>query len=91
MDYRIAFPEGMDDGDWAVQEAKGWVDVTVCWDGEERLLSFYDQTRLMQTIGHEMARTGYFAERSLVVVSAVTPENIEAAVAALAARGFVDI
>jgi hypothetical protein len=29
----------MDDADWAVQEAKGWLDVTVVWDGGKRVLS----------------------------------------------------
>jgi hypothetical protein len=41
--YRIESPEAMDDADWAVHEATGWLDVTVAWDGGKRVLSFYHQ------------------------------------------------
>ena len=91
VEYRIKFPEAMDDADWAVQEAKGWLDVTVVWDGGERVLSFYDQNRLMQAVSADLARLGHFAAAGLVVVRRVTPEEIEAAVATIAERGFVDI
>lgn len=37
MKYRIELPVVMDDADWAVQETKGWIDVTVVWDGGELL------------------------------------------------------
>lgn len=54
-------------------------------------MSFYGQDKLMQSVAADLARLGHFAEASLVVVRKVTPEEIEAAVAAIAEHGFVDI
>jgi len=91
MEYRIEFPEAMDDYGWSVQEAKGWLDVTVVWEGGERVLNIYDQNRLMKAAEVDLGRLGYFAVTSLVVVRKVTLEDIESAVAAIADRGFVHI
>jgi hypothetical protein len=74
-----------------VQEAKGWLDVTVVWDGGERDLSIYDQSRLMQSVAADIHRLGYFADVRVVVVPKVTLEDVKAAVAAIAERGFVDV
>ncbi|MEY9926712.1 hypothetical protein ABH926_001334 [Catenulispora sp. GP43] len=91
MSYRIAFPAEMDEGDWALQEAKGWLEAKIVWDGGERTVTFYDQARLMQSISDDMRRLGFFAEPGIVVLPTVTRAGIEAAVAALAERGFVDL
>lgn len=90
MDFRIEWPEGMDDFDWAMQEAKGWVDVTVAWDGGSRVVEVYDPVRLAQTVTGDLARLGRFSSRSLLVVPSITPENIETAMAAIADKGFFD-
>lgn len=90
MDFRIVWPEAMDGFDWAVQEAKGWLDVTVAWDGGSRLVEVYDPVRLAQSVTGEVARLGRFSSGILLVVPSVTPENIEAAVAAIAEEGFFD-
>jgi hypothetical protein len=65
--------------------------LTVGWDGGQEAITFYDPTRLAQEVQATMAQPGYFAERALVVVPTVTSDAIEAAVAAIARRGFVDV
>ena len=80
----------MDDFDWAMQEAKGWLEVTVTWDGGSRVVEVYDPVRLAQTVTGDIARLGRFSSGSLLVVPSVTRENIETAVAALADGGFFD-
>ena len=45
----------------------------------------------MQSVSADVQRLGYFAKTSLVVVPSVTRENVEAAIAVIAERGFVDI
>ena len=90
MDFRIEWPEPMDEFDWAHQEAKGWLDVTVAWNGGTRVVEIYDPVRLAQSVNGEVARVGRFSSRSLLVVSSVTPENIQAAVAVIADEGFFE-
>lgn len=80
----------MDDFDWAMQEAEGWLDVTVAWDGGSRVVEVYDPVRLAQTVTGDVARLGRFSSGSLLVVPSVTRENIETAVAAIADEGFFD-
>ncbi|MEU1050444.1 hypothetical protein ABZ400_35640 [Streptomyces sp. NPDC005897] len=42
MAYRIEWPAPMVESDWAMQETKGWTDVTVVWDGVRRDVEMYD-------------------------------------------------
>lgn len=90
MDFRIEWPAPMDAYDWALQEVKGWLDVTVVWDGGRRVVEVYDPVRLAQTVTSEIGRLGRFTARSLLVVPSVTPENIEAAISASADAGCFD-
>jgi hypothetical protein len=90
MDFRIEWPEPMDESDWADQEAKGWLDVTVSWDGGSRVVEVYDPVRLAQSVTGEIARIGRFSSGGLLVVPSVTPENIQSAVAAIAGEGFFE-
>jgi hypothetical protein len=90
MEFRIEWPGPMDSFDWADQEAKGWLDVTVAWEGGRRVVEVYDPVRLAQSVTGDVARLGRFSSRSLLVVSSVTPENIETALAAIADEGFFD-
>jgi hypothetical protein len=78
----------MDEYDWAIQEDKGWLDVTVAWDGGGQVVEVYDPVRLAQSVTSEMDRLGRFTARSLLVVPSVTRGNIESAVSALADEGF---
>ncbi|MFB7452954.1 hypothetical protein [Streptomyces sp. NPDC056194] len=78
----------MDEFDWSVQEAKGWLDVTVAWDGGRRVVEVYDPVRLAQSVASDVARIGRFTARRLLVVPRVTPENIEAAITAIADESF---
>jgi hypothetical protein len=80
----------MDAFDWADQEAKGWLDVTVTWDGGSRVVEVYDPVRLAQSAADEVARIGRFSSGSLLVVPSVTREDIETAVAAIAEEGFFE-
>lgn len=90
VDFRIEWPEPMDEYDWAVQEAKGWLEVRVVWDGGSRVIEVYDTVRLAQTVAADIARIGRFSSTSLLVVPSVTPEHIETAVAAIADSSFFD-
>ncbi|MGW6326287.1 hypothetical protein [Streptomyces sp. NPDC055097] len=42
MEYRIEWHEPMDKYDWAIQEAKGWLNVTVTWGAGRRIVEVYD-------------------------------------------------
>ncbi|MEV0568239.1 hypothetical protein [Dactylosporangium sp. NPDC050588] len=91
MDYAIIYPAELDDYDWYMTGKKGWIDVTVRWDGGEQLLEFYDPVRLGQCVDEDIRQVGRFFGRNVIVVPEVTEAAIEAAVVALAARDFVDI
>ncbi|WP_370091878.1 hypothetical protein [Streptacidiphilus sp. MAP12-20] len=78
----------MDEYDWAIQEAKGWLDVTVVGDGGRAVVEVYDPVRLAQSVTSDMARLGRFTARCLLVVPSVTRENIESAVSALVDERF---
>jgi hypothetical protein len=80
----------MDEADWTMQEIKGWLDVTITWDGGSQVVEVYDPVRLEQTAALELDQSGYFTARCLLVVPSVTPENIESAISALADKGFFD-
>ena len=88
---QIIYPAEMTDFDWAMTASKGWIEVTVRYGGRSARLSFYDPARLAQATQDELARTGYFAERGLVVVPAVTRAAIETTVGALTQRGFAGL
>ncbi|MFI1212601.1 hypothetical protein ACH4UV_33990 [Streptomyces sp. NPDC020802] len=90
MEYRIEWPVPMDEDDWAMQEVKGWLDVTVGWDGGRQLVEVYDPVRLAQTVELELDQVGRFTARCLLVVPSVTRENIESAMSAIADEGFFD-
>lgn len=59
---QVIYPEGMDGYDWAMTEAKGWIEVTVRWSGGERAVTFYDPTRLGQEVRDAVAESGHFVE-----------------------------
>ncbi|MEU8967260.1 hypothetical protein AB0C89_36990 [Streptomyces sp. NPDC048491] len=50
----------MDEYDWATQEAKGWLDVTVAWGGGRQVVEVYDPVRLAQSAAGEIDRLGRF-------------------------------
>ncbi|MFJ4336424.1 MULTISPECIES: hypothetical protein [unclassified Streptomyces] len=90
MEYRIEWPAPMDESDWAMQAIKGWIDVTVVWEGGRREVEVYDPVRLAQSVGELMHHYGYVAVKHLLVVPRVTPENIESAVSELVDKHFFD-
>ncbi|GHH59015.1 hypothetical protein GCM10018781_01360 [Kitasatospora indigofera] len=74
--------------DWAIQQAKGWLEVTVAWEGGRRAVEVYDPVRLAQSVAVELNRLGHFTARDLLVVPSVTREHVEAAVSAIADEDF---
>jgi hypothetical protein len=91
-DYSLALPDHLDE-DAGTIEAKGWLaDATVTLsDGRSLSLSFYDPARLAQEVADELDRTGFFAERNLIVVPNVTREQIERAVRELSETDFAGL
>lgn len=88
---QVAYPASMDDYDWAMTEAKGWIEIAVRSIEGDTAITFYDPVRLAQEVNNAMTGRGYFAESTIVVVPAVTREAIEAVIARMARSGFADI
>ena len=66
-------------------ESKGWIklDVTVK-EREIRTFTFYDLTRFLQDAEYELATiNGFFHIENLILVSSITQENIENALASI--------
>ncbi|MDI6102072.1 hypothetical protein QLQ12_25975 [Actinoplanes sp. NEAU-A12] len=90
MEPYIIYPVDMDDYAWWETEQKGWIEVTVRWASGQRAVSFYDATRLLQSVDDGLAHRGYFTER-LVVVPKVTKEALESVVATMAEHDFIEM
>lgn len=90
MEPHIIYPIDMDDYAWWETEQKGWIEVTVRWAAGERSITFYDATRLSQSVRDGLAHRGYFAER-IVVVPSVTRNALESAVTNMAEHDFVEM
>jgi hypothetical protein len=88
---QVVYPDALDDVDWAMIEAKGWLEVTVRWADGERVITFYDPVRLAQTVHDELAQQGHFAEPGLVVVPAVTKDAIESTVTVMAQHNVIEV
>lgn len=92
MTYQLTFPSGLDDYDWDDIESKGWLKgVVIAWGNQERELSIFDETRLLQAIRVDLERLGYAAIRNLIVVPRVARDEIEATISRLAERRFTDL
>jgi hypothetical protein len=92
MAYQVKFPDGLDDFDWADIEAKGWLEgVRVVLDERAYDVAVFDEVRLRQAIAVDLERLGYFVASRLLVVAAVTREQVELAIARMAERGFSDL
>jgi RimJ/RimL family protein N-acetyltransferase len=88
---QVLYPSAMDEFDWAMTEAKGWIEVTIRWTGGDRTVTFYDPVRLAQEVQSALAGPGYFTERTSVVIPTLSKKAIEAVVALLAQHDFADI
>ena len=89
ISYTISFPDYFDDHAAEI-EAKGYfADVTVEAHGLRYRPVFYDTVRFRQEYeGHLAGGAAAFAEPNIVVLGAVTREQVEAGVAELARTGF---
>jgi hypothetical protein len=90
---RLVFDGGFDERAEFEAQSRGyrshvWAELM---DGSRYLLTFYEPTRLTQTLEDE-CRAGrpFFTEPRLVVVPEVTLSNMEAAARFLADEGFFD-
>jgi len=83
---QVVYPAAMDDYDWAMTEAKGWIEVIVRSSEGEKAITFYDPARLAQEVRDAMTGPGIFADSAVVVVPKVTREAIEAAIARMNPR-----
>lgn len=90
--YSASFPEYFDD--YAAEiEAKGYFADLIINIGHDRVRpTIYDPVRFAQECQDAFASgTPYFAASCMIIVPSVTRPYIEAAVTALAARGFEDL
>ena len=88
--YTLNWPADFDDSSWEI-ESKGWfVGLEIVVDGRTLRPTFYDPVRLSQDIAEEVSTVGIFSEPSLIVISRVTQELIERAIAYLAKSGGLD-
>jgi hypothetical protein len=88
--YTLKWPSDFEDYSWQL-ESKGWFGgLEIIIDGRTLKPVFYDLTRLSQEVGDEISRAGFFSEHFLIVISKVTRELMEQAVANLARTGGLD-
>ena len=88
--YALKWPSDFEDCAWQL-ESKGWFEgLEIVVDGRTLKPVFYDSVRLSQEIADEISRTGFFFEHFLIVISKVTKELMEQAVADLAKTGGLD-
>lgn len=88
----IIYPVELDERTVFEMHLKGWVQAIVETENGQRY-SFYftDLVRLKQDVDAAIAQgEPGFAEIGMIVISEVTPENIERAIAFLWVRGYFD-
>lgn len=90
---QLVFEGGLDDREEHEAKVRGyrshvWAELS---DGSRRRLTFYNPTRLEQTLTDE-EREGrpFFAEPGLIILKEVTRSSMEAAARTLAEEGFFD-
>jgi hypothetical protein len=87
--YSLVFPQEFDDYAWEV-ESKGWfASAKLTFLEKQYQITFYDPVRLRQTVEDELQSESVFFEPNLVVVPAVTRENMEKAIDFLIQSGGV--
>ena len=88
---KLVFEGGFDELEEFEAESRGyrshvWAELS---DGSHHPVTFYEPTRLSQTLADECASGRmFFAERGLIIVPAVTRAFMEAAAETLAREGF---
>lgn len=79
--YSLNLPNGFLEED---SSTKGWLDADVVIGSQTYKLSFYDQTRLSQSIEFEITtQHPFFADKNIVVIPEVTLENMHAAISSM--------
>jgi hypothetical protein len=82
-DFSLIFPEGYEDYAWELESKGCFSEARLEFQGRRYRLTFYDPARLGQDIENELQRGGVYFEPNLVVVPAVTRQNMEKAAARL--------
>ncbi len=76
--YSLNLPKGFLEPESAL---KGWLEVCVIVGSKSYDLSFYDQTRLMQSIDSELtAEQPFFVDKNIVVIPEVNLKNMHNAI-----------
>jgi hypothetical protein len=83
----LIFPDEFDEYTWELESKGCFSEARLEFQGRCYRLSFYDRARLGQEIDEELRRGGLFFEPNLVVVPAVTRQNMEKAAAKLVEQG----
>ena len=90
---RLTFAFPMDEREQYEAEARGYLShaKVVLANGRVHPVVFYDHVRLGQDLEHEVGEGRvYVADPGMIVLEAVTMENMHAAVRELAGTGFFD-
>lgn len=90
---RLEFEGGFDEREQCEARDRGYRSHVwaILGNGTRHRVTFYDVTRLSQTLDDECAAgRRFFTEPGLIVVPEVTAENMEAAARTLATEGFFD-
>jgi hypothetical protein len=91
---RLIFDGGFSEQDEAEATLRGyrshvWVELS---DGSRHPVTFYDVTRLSQTLKDDCAAgRPFFSERGLVILPMVTLANMENAARVLSSEGYFEI
>jgi hypothetical protein len=85
--YAIEFPEGFDEYDSAMLDAKGWLTVLVTIQERQFEVTFYDPVRLSQEIQGGLKHKGMYLGGNMVVLQSLDRTAIENAVATIADAG----
>ena len=87
--YSLELPPDFEEYEYEVT-AKGWFpDASIEFDGKRYRINIYDAVRLKQEVQDELDNSGMFLEPNLLVLPAVTREQMELAVERLVESGRI--
>lgn len=89
--YELELPDYFDKYSLEIESKGFFADAQLLVGGSRYQLTIFDPVRLTQEIADKLATNAAFSECNLVVVRAVTRDEIQKAVAELAETGFESI
>ncbi|MEO3862863.1 hypothetical protein ABGB08_48950 [Acrocarpospora sp. B8E8] len=88
--YELNFPDYLTDYEIET-EAKGYLaNLEIISQGKRYLLNVYDPVRLSQDIETEITSDGYFSSANILIVPAVTRDEIRQAIQKIAVGTFAN-